>query len=215
MRIIKTLSLLFVFFTGMNFLAGCSSPAKSELKSEKILIIPGGVEIQLENLPVKKVRLETYANNIVRVTASPTGKFEAIPDYLMVNAKPVSVPMEIKEEGNHVILKTDELLVKTDLSSGRVSFFDKNGKQILAEANRGDFDKVIDEPGKADKDSFSVHQSFIVDDSEGFYGLGQQQDGIVNYAGHNVELTTFNMRSRSFNMRYHIKRNMRSHITKK
>jgi alpha-D-xyloside xylohydrolase len=44
-----------------------------------------------------------------------------------------------------------------------------------------------------DPDSHAVRQQFQRLGDEGFYGLGQQQDGLVNVAGHNVELTTHNI----------------------
>ena len=58
----------------------------------------------------------------------------------------------------------------------------------------GDLEETyIADPGDVDDDSFAVRQQFLQRPDEGLYGLGQQQDGRVNYAGQNVELTTYNM----------------------
>lgn len=143
--------------------------------------------------PVKKVRLQVVADNIIRVTATPQSTFDNLPDYLMVVEQKGDENFETTQSDDKVSVKTAKLTAEVDLLSGEVRFLDASGKALVQEANRGSFSAVIDEPGRADADSYAVAQSFLVDQNEGFYGLGQHQDGLVNYAGHNVELTTYNM----------------------
>lgn len=152
-----------------------------------------GVTVTLGDGFVKHVRLQVYAEDIVRVTATPQRDFSNLPDYLMVVAEPQNIAFDVVETADTLELKTRKLSARVDLTSGTVAFFDAGGKPMLAEADRGVFSPVIDEPGPVDDDSYAVQQQFDVDDNEGFFGLGQQQNGLVNYAGHDVELTTYNL----------------------
>ena len=152
-----------------------------------------GITVTLNNNAIKTVRLEVITDEIIRVTASPKPTIGDLPNYYMVVKKPSDVPFTVTENSKSITVKTNALQATLDVATGKVSFFDNKGKAITAEANRGTFNPVIDEPGTIDKDSYAVTQSFTREEDEGFYGLGQQQNGLVNYAGHDVELTTFNM----------------------
>ncbi len=152
-----------------------------------------GIVVSLSASPVKRVRLQVIAEDIVRVTATPQTTFNNLPDYLMVTAEPMGVPFDVTESADVITLKTLALSAKVSKTTGLVSFFNAQGERILSEATRGSFGKVIDEPGQPDSDSYSVTQKFVSDKNESFYGLGQQQNGEVNYKGMDVEMTTYNM----------------------
>lgn len=152
-----------------------------------------GITVPLPYGFAKQVRLQLYAEDIVRVTATPQTDFANLPDYLMVVAEPQAVAFEVEETADSVELRTRKLRARVDRQTGAVTFFDAKGKRMLAEANRGTFAPVIDEPGPIDADAYALQQRFNVEKDEGFFGLGQQQDGLVNYAGHDVELTTHNL----------------------
>jgi alpha-D-xyloside xylohydrolase len=180
----------------LTILISCTGPAhngKHSAGKADVERDAHGVTVTLREGFVKHVRVQVYADDIVRVTAMPQRDFNHLPDYLMVIAEPENVAFDVVETSNALELRTRKLRARVDLLSGTVAFFDANGKPMLAEADRGVFAPVIDEPGPVDDDSYAVQQQFTVDESEGFFGLGQQQDGLVNYAGHDVELTTYNL----------------------
>lgn len=179
-------------------LSGCSSvdsesQTAAHAKAGSFSKDAHGVTVKLKGGDVENVRLQVITDNIVRVTATPQEDFSNLPDYLMVTAKPAATNFTVAESAGLVTVKTSALSASVALDTGMVSFLDANGKPVTAEAGPGKFGKVIDEPGKADKDSYSIQQTFAADGNEGFYGLGQQQDGLVNYAGTDVELTTYNL----------------------
>lgn len=167
-----------------------STMAKAMAKFQKD---SNGVTIALVGSEAKKVRLQVISEQIIRVTATPGESFSNLPGYFMVVAEPAGVPFEVEESKTKVTVKTAAMSAQVDLLSGLVSFYNAKGEAMLSEANRGKFGEVIDEPGTADADSYSVQQSFQKEANEAFFGLGQQQDGLVNYANADVELTTYNM----------------------
>ncbi len=140
----------------------------------------------------RRVRLQLYGEDMVRVTATPQDGFDNLPDTLMVTAEPRQAAFEAEERDGAVLLDTGRLTAEVALADGTVRFHDADGSLLLAEASRS-LDRVTVDPGTVGDDSYAPRQRFHTGADEGWYGLGQQQDGRVNYAGENVELTTHNI----------------------
>jgi alpha-D-xyloside xylohydrolase len=199
MKVRPAMALLVFASLILTALTGCIGATPEDYTGETarlnrvVVQDPNGITVTLRDSVVKKVRLQLYAEDVVRVTATPQQNFDNLPDYLMVVAQPAQVPFEVIQAKDHALLKTRSLVVRIDLATGKVAFFGSINKPILTEAVRGRFAAVIDEPGAAASDSYSIQQTFAVDEKESFHGLGQRQDGLVNLAGHDVELTTHNL----------------------
>ncbi|GAB4520942.1 MAG: glycoside hydrolase family 31 protein [Amphiplicatus sp.] len=134
------------------------------------------------------VRVEAVAPDILRVTAGPDDSFERAPSLMIVDqgAPPA---FKARRRGDVVRLETDALKADISLKTGAVTFRDAKGKKILAERPARAF-----EPKKAQGENFfAVHQVFDSDPQEGFYGLGQHQNGQMNYNGEDVELAQHNI----------------------
>ena len=156
--------------------------------------VADGVILTLADGPAKKVRLQVMADNIIRVTAVPGESFAVVPPSIQVVAQPTTnLPFTTDQQGNNLILKTDAMTAEVSLSNGVITFRDAAGNLLLQEENRGTFSPVIGDPDDVDADSFAIRQEFNRNTDEGFFGLGQHQNGQVNYAGENVELTTYNL----------------------
>ena len=143
---------------------------------------PAGVTVALSSGDFRKLRLEVITPAVIRVTASPSGTFDELPPQLMVVAAAGTAEFEAREEGGTLHVVTGELEAQVRLADGRVSFLDASGQILLTEAGRD-----------AGGDAYSVRQRFSSDGTEALYGLGQRQDGRVNIAGENTELTTHNI----------------------
>lgn len=153
-----------------------------------------GVIVSLLQGQVKKVRLQVMSEKIIRVTALPGADFGVVPESIQVVAKPATnVPFTAEQAGDKLVLKTAQVSAELSLVDGTVSFRDVKGNLLLKEENRGSFGTVTADPIKPDADSFAIRQEFNRGSDEGFFGLGQHQNGQVNYAGENVELTTYNL----------------------
>lgn len=174
------------------FIVACNGQKSLRDHSSQVARDAHGITVSLRGGQVKTVRLQVFAEDIVRVTASPLADFNNLPDYLMVVAQPEAVPFDVATTANTVELNTRRLSARLDLRTGKVAFFDHFGTPLLKETERN-FGPPRDDPGQQDADSYSVQQNFLTDTNEGFYGLGQQQNGLVNHAGHPVEITTHNL----------------------
>ncbi|HYH54987.1 MAG TPA: TIM-barrel domain-containing protein, partial [Anseongella sp.] len=91
----------------------------------------------------------------------------------------------IQEAGASVTLKTSRLQAIVSRETGAVRFTDASGRELLREreGSRELLPQVFDgEP------LHSLTQEFATTPDDAWYGLGQHQDGMMNYKGHQVFL---------------------------
>lgn len=147
-----------------------------------------GVIINPTSAAAHKVRLEVMTDGIIHVTASVDGNLDPQKS-LLVQVKPEQTKFDVTTSGDTLTLKTDKVSADVSLSSGKVVFHDASGKAVLSGYNGGQFTPV-----KVDgKDFYAVRQEFNRGTDEGFYGLGQHQNGQMNYNGEDVILAQHNM----------------------
>lgn len=151
-----------------------------------------GAVVELADGEFKRVRLQVIDDDIIRVTATPQTSFANLPDNLMVIAEPQETKFSVAQHNGSLVIKTEEISAEVSLANGTVQFKDAQGEVLLAETERG-LAPVQGDPGPVDADSYGIRQQFQPLPDEAFYGLGQQQDGRVDYAGENIELTTYNL----------------------
>ena len=130
------------------------------------------------------LRLEVYAPRIVRVTFVRGTQFPATRSLAVIRG-PESTRWSIEEEANEIVLRTSELEVRVNRATGAVAFSDKDGAPVLQETPNGR-SLTPDRVGNAD--SFRSRQEFVLAPGEAIYGLGQHQQGVMNYRGTNVHL---------------------------
>ncbi|KKL56701.1 hypothetical protein LCGC14_2242790, partial [marine sediment metagenome] len=142
----------------------------------------------------KSVRLQVVKDDIIRVTSIAHDDFSVLPKSIMLTDDALSSPAKFTttRQGNKLLLKTAKVSAEISLIDGKVSFKNSQGETVLAEADRR-FTAVTGDPITPDHDSFAIRQQWNKGSDEGFFGLGQQQNNQVNYAGENVELTTHNL----------------------
>jgi alpha-D-xyloside xylohydrolase len=135
----------------------------------------------------KRVRLQVMSDRIIHVTVLPSA--DAAPAAsLMVNAAPQAAAFTVEAHGDEVVLKTAAASAEVSLATGAVEFRDASGKRVLTGRGGGDFKPVKVEG----RDYFAIHQEFNPGTDEAFYGLGQHQNGQMNYNGEDVELAQYN-----------------------
>lgn len=133
----------------------------------------------------KAVKLQVISEKIIRVIASPTS---SLPDVKSLIAVYPSVVKNwiVTKQGDRVVLKTPALTASVLLSTGAVSFLDKEGKPLLAERQyNGRSLKPAVFEGQS---SYAISQTFETTPDDAFYGLGQHQNGKFNYKGSQVFL---------------------------
>jgi len=136
----------------------------------------------------KAVRLDLYGARIVRVTESPDGALDIKPTDSVI-AQPVPEQFTATESHDTVTLTTRGVTAHVSLTDGRVSFTGPAGKRQLAEVRTPSFAPVTIEGVPY----FAIRQQFNRGTDEGLFGLGQHQNGQMNYNGEDVELAQHNM----------------------
>ncbi|SNT02965.1 TIM-barrel domain-containing protein [Sphingopyxis indica] len=147
-----------------------------------------GVIVNPDQGSERTVRLQVYGDGLIRVTAAPTETID-LPSSLMVTAVPQTDGFTLSEGPGSVTLATGSVSAEVQLSDGQVTFRDSGGKILLTEGGPASFTPVTVEGQRR----YTVSQQFNRGTDEGLYGLGQHQNGQMNYNGEDVELAQHNM----------------------
>jgi alpha-D-xyloside xylohydrolase len=178
-------SLIPVRLLGAALLLGASTAALATGSYRKI---DSGIIVTPDHGPEKAVRLQVYGDRIIRVTSTPDGQFDPTPS-LVVTATPLKSGFTVTERPGEVLLSTGTVTAAIRLDDGNVRFSDATGQVDLEEAGPGSFAPVTVDG----KNFVSTRQQFNRGTDEGLFGLGQHQNGQMNYNGEDVELAQHNM----------------------
>jgi len=133
---------------------------------------------------VNAVKLTVIADNIIRVIAAPGKEITPSESLITVYSRKENVFWNVISTKENITLKTRSLNAIVNLKTGAVIFKDKNGKIILKEKqDQGRNFKPAIFDGKQ---LYAVSQAFQSTADDAWYGLGQHQDGIINYRGQQV-----------------------------
>jgi len=167
--------LIITLFAFIIAISGCTS---------KTTNIKNGILLSTSKINVK---VQFYSNQIVRVVKwDPKGTDTKKSLSVIMDSIP-TVEITTTDENGSIVLKSKLLQVKISKSNGEIEYFDSIGNSILAE-KESSFKSVTYKKDKA----FSVEQQFKLSTDEGIYGLGQDQDGYMNFRGKTVTLVQTN-----------------------
>jgi alpha-D-xyloside xylohydrolase len=150
-----------------------------------------GVIVRPDVGTAKEVRLEVMSASIIHVLAVDDPKREQIPS-LMTVATPqpgtFTVAAANKGKAQVVTLNAGKASVQVDLHTGLVTFFNAKGEAVLNEKSAAITPVTIE-----GKSYVATSAQFNPGTTEAFYGLGQHQNGQMNYNGEDVLLSQHNM----------------------
>ncbi len=144
---------------------------------------PDGATLQMNPGTMK---LQVFSPSIVRVAYSLSNAVPSWTNSFSVIAPPTNGVWPLTVTANEVRLDTGMLEVHVNRASGAVGFYDTNGTLLLAERPGGG--KSLKPVKAAGIPTLQSQEQFMMQTGEAFYGLGQQQSGIMNYAGSTVHL---------------------------
>ena len=130
------------------------------------------------------VKLQVISDNIIRVTAAPGKGLTGTESLVTVYSKRPDLSWNTIPSKDSLTLKTKKIAAVVDLKTGAVTFRDLNGKTILTEKpirGRSFQSAVFD-----GRHYYHITQTFETTADDAWYGLGQHQDGIMNYRGQQV-----------------------------
>ncbi len=126
-----------------------------------------------------------YSPSAVRIIKYPASK-GAMPNkksYSII-ARPTATKLLFGEDDEQVTLKSECMEVCVGKHTGSVRFSDLSGKGLLTERTA---EMELITKG-ADKDMYKIRQSFILDEEEAIFGLGQRQCSSLNQRGQKVRI---------------------------
>ena len=138
----------------------------------------------------RTLRLQVVSEHIIHVRASVLDSVSSEASLMVVTQPVAPVRWQYQEKKGLGVLSTASLRATVTLATGEVAFADAQGRTILKEPlNGGKTFAPVTLDGQA---FYQVTQSFESPADEGLYGLGQHQNGVMNYRGQQVELAQNN-----------------------
>jgi alpha-D-xyloside xylohydrolase len=173
--------------------------AEVEQKGNMVLVRPDGGQARL-------IRLEVVNDHIIRVRATSKDGLPEKPASLMVvpQQAPAKGSYTISDDDSVVTVRARDIRAVVYKASGRLDFFDADGRQLLREAVDGktfsDFTVPEREYGlkggapltEEMKHGLQWRLRFDSTADEAFYGLGQHQSEEFNMKGKNEDLFQYN-----------------------
>lgn len=153
--------------------------------SHKVTKIQNGIQLETAKLNVK---VQFYASNMVRIVKWLPGTKTDTVSLVVIQKSMPELKIAINETDNHVMLQSDNLKLIVSKADGHIEYLSKDSTGILKETGAPAITPVAYDNEK----SYSVKQQFELSSDEGIYGLGQHQDGYMNYRGRTVKLVQTN-----------------------
>jgi alpha-D-xyloside xylohydrolase len=149
------------------------------------LAVPAGVEVGAGG---QTVRVQFYAPDVVRVLKWTAGGAPEKKSLAVVARPDSGLALTRSETAEALTIASPRVRVRVSKLDGVVQLSAPEGSPVLAEAGPAVFAPVTTPFEKA----WSVAQGFRLTPDEGIYGLGQHQDGLMNYRGQTVKLVQAN-----------------------
>lgn len=173
-------TLLFICLCATVFTAQTAEPPSYVLTKDGVVVFTDPVFTGTANA----VKLEFVTDNIIRVIAAPGKDMTPTESLVTVYSKNPATTWNVIPSKESLTLKTKKLTATVDLKTGAVTFRDAKGKKILAE--KQPFGRSFQPAVFEGKRYYALTQTFQSDNGDAWYGLGQHQDGILNYRGQQV-----------------------------
>ena len=151
----------------------------------KVRSIQNGIQFEIGNLNQK---VQFYSSDVVRVVKWLSGTTPDSTSLIVTQKALPTLAIKVKENGKKITLVSEKLQVIIDKTDGHIEYLDRKNVSILKENGQSD---ILPDNLKNEK-AFNIKQSFQLTDDEGIYGLGQHQDGYLNYRGRTVKLVQTN-----------------------
>jgi alpha-D-xyloside xylohydrolase len=145
--------------------------------------LPDGVALDIAG---RRLELRVCRDDLVRVVDALPGPFFSRRSLVTVPDACQPTPFEVKAGPAVVDVVTRRVTARVALPGGAVSFLDADGRVLLAE--RSDGGRTLERARVMDEDTTHVQAQFEPSDGEAFYGLGAHQNGLMSYAGRDLDL---------------------------
>jgi len=169
-----------------------SSPAKESIVSPQPAQLIGHPERVSDGVIIPLgddfLKLQVCADDIIRVACAHNRSFFNRQSLSVLPIHSGTARWNLKTADGNVVLSTVKLTARVD-QHGTVSFFTADGQPILAEQPGG---RSITPAMVQGDNTFHVRQEWEPHSNEALFGLGQQQLGLMNIKGYDLDLWQYN-----------------------
>ena len=137
------------------------------------------------------VQIQFHDEGTVRVVKWPPQGSPAKTSLVVVQNQTPELKLERQDSPSSLLVSSRVLRVTVGKQDGRVTFHKATGEVVLKEAGKASLAPV---EYRGDK-GYRLEQRFTLTPDEGIFGLGQHQDGHMNYRGRAVTLVQANTQS--------------------
>ncbi|HSD28736.1 MAG TPA: DUF4968 domain-containing protein, partial [Vicinamibacteria bacterium] len=138
----------------------------------------------------RRLEVRVCREDVVRVVFAPPGPFFDRRSLVTVDGACRPAPFEVEEAAGVLAVRTKRLAARVDRSSGALTFVDHEGRPLLQEKKGGG--KSLQPAQVMGESTFHVQAEFEPGAKEGLYGLGAHQNGLMDYAGRDVDMYQLN-----------------------
>jgi alpha-D-xyloside xylohydrolase len=155
--------------------------------------LPAGLQKVTDGIIVVRgdavLKVSVCADDVIRVASARNAAFFDHPSEMLAGRPAASTDWQLGTGANVAILRTAKLQARVDLATGAVSFLDLEGRAILSEqpGTRG-----LEPADVQGAHTFHVRQAWAANPDESLYGLGQNQLGLLDIKGYDLDLWQHN-----------------------
>ncbi len=179
--------------TGVFLMLALCVSLKAHAFQKAYRVIKDGIVVTVQK-PVKNapkmVRIIPMTDRIIRVSAVNARQFPKDESLMIEKQESPRVKWTATEYKGEVVLKTSQIQTVVSEETGAIEFRHPDGSPILSELKDGG--KTIEPVTLEGKHLFRIRDQFYSPPGEAFYGLGQQQEGLFDYKGQDVDLYQYN-----------------------
>lgn len=170
---------IFSLVCGLSLGLAPVGAASSELQKQPVVV----------QMPGYWLRVQIMSDSVVRIAAAKDKAFFSRNSIDVVPHTATKTGWNLKNSPQEVILSTGKLQVHVNRATGQVGFYDGSSKEIFSEVEDG---RTIEPATVQGENTFHIAQRWQPSDNESLYGLGQQQLGIVDIKGYDLDLWQHN-----------------------
>jgi alpha-D-xyloside xylohydrolase len=148
--------------------------------------LPDGLRLRVADAWLK---LEVCAADVIRVAYTKDAAFFGRRSLAAGGRRCEGVPIDVTRDSGGVTLATPKLRARVDLATGQIAFFDTAGAPILVEKNGG---RTLTPAVVQGEHTQHVGQAWLPNPAEALYGLGENQVGLLDIKGYDLDLWQHN-----------------------
>jgi alpha-D-xyloside xylohydrolase len=145
--------------------------------------------------------VETITPNIYRVRCTLRDEFKETPSLMIVPPASMGMACIMLDQGAHLLVETDEIRLEVLKDTAAFTWRNQDGDLLLREPQRGgkhlheiQVENSGQPPLRQSRKAYTTKLEFEFAEGEAIYGLGQHEEGVLNYRGHSQYLYQNNMK---------------------